>query len=110
MLLAIQFRQYIHSREDLLAACAVVLVEGIDGPSPRTTNAGYRVEQLLSGETDWSGLEIREYRDWLSSPSVSAWNEKEFARLDELVTDMDPLRRCWDIAIEAEAICAVQAG
>ena len=52
VLLAIQFRQYMHSRADLLAACAVLLVEGIDGPSPRFTNAGCRVGQLLSGETD----------------------------------------------------------
>lgn len=110
VLLAIQFRQHMHSREDLLAACAVLLVEGIDGPSPRTTNAGYRVGQLLSGETDWSGLEIREFRDWLSSPSVSASIAKEFARLDELVTDMDPFRRCWDIAIEAEAIPSPRLG
>lgn len=104
VLLAIQFRQYIHSREDLLAACAVLLVEGIDGSAPRTTNTGYRVGQLLSGESDWSSQEIREYVDWISSPSVSGWIEKEFARLDELVTEMNPCRRCWEIAIEAEAI------
>lgn len=110
VLLAIQFRQYMHSRADLLAACAVLLVEGIDGPSPRFTNAGCRVGQLLSGETDWSGPEIREYRDWISSPSVSGWIEKEFARLDELVTDMDPFRRCWDIAIEAEVIPSPRIG
>lgn len=104
VLLAIQFRQYILSHEDLLAACAVLLVEGIDGPSPRTSNAGCRVGQLLSGETDWSGQEIREYRDWISSPSVSGWIEKEFAQLDEIVADMDPFRRCWDIAIEVEVV------
>lgn len=110
VLLAIQFRQYVLSREDLLAACTVQIVEGIDGPSPRTTNAGFRVGQLLSGKTDWSGLEVREYRDWLSSPTVSGWIEKEFARLDELVTDIDPFRRCWDIDIEAEAIPAPRLG
>lgn len=104
VLLAIQFRQYMHTPDDLLAACAVLLVDGIDGPSPRTSNAGYRVGQVLSGGTDWDGIEVREYQDWLSSPSVSGWIEKEFAQLDERVTEMDPFRRCWDIAIEAEAI------
>lgn len=104
VLLAIQFRQYMHSHENLLAACPVLLVEGIDGPSPRTTKSRYRVGQLLSGESDWSDLETSEYRDWISSPFVTGWIEKEFARLDEFVTDMDPYGRCWEIAIEAEAI------
>ncbi len=104
VLLAIQFRQYMSSCEDLLDACAVMLVEGFDEPSPRFVNSGFRVGQLLSGETDWSDVEIREYLDWLSSPDVSEWIAKEFARLDEFVTHMDPMRRCWDLVIEAEAI------